>query len=248
MESLKIAICDDEKMSLDIIAGAIESAFASHGVTVRKELFDNAGALYSRAEQTVFDLIFLDIEIAETDGIELGKLLRRKGITSEIAFVSSHADRVFESFSLHPFGFVRKNNFLNDIERLVEAYFSNKMQSKNVKSLTLKTANSLVSVNVDDIEYIESEQRYQSVHFTDKRIKPLKASSTINSLEDTLSAEGFYRCHKGFIICFSQISIIKAGEVLMKSGAVIPVSRAKRKDIKSLYLNYMKDNNCIIDG
>ena len=56
-----------------------------------------------------FDVVFLDIEMNEIDGISLAEYIKNNNSKIDIVFVSNRADRVFETFDVSPFAFVRKS-------------------------------------------------------------------------------------------------------------------------------------------
>lgn len=242
MRTLKLAVCDDERQVLDIVSGGIRSAFASHGIQTEIDLFPTGAELEYRLRATEYDILFLDIEIRNEDGLALAKKFRENGGSTEIVFISSHTERVFETFPAQPFGFVRKNSFMRDIAEVVDRYVSRRLPAGKEKKIVLKGANTMEAFRIDEIEYIEGMQRYQIIHFRDASKKERQVSSTMEYLETQLSGEGFFRVHKGFLLHFAGVAQIGTDTVTMGSGAVIPISRTKKKDLKEKYLDYIREN------
>ena len=121
---ISVAVCDDDETMLPIIAGVVQATFPAEGATV--ETFSSAKQFCDRMEEKGFDLLFLDIDMPETDGIELGLKLRNAKRNIDIVYVSEREDRVFESFKVHPFGFVRKRNFLKDIRSVAKLWLDSR--------------------------------------------------------------------------------------------------------------------------
>lgn len=246
MRSLKLAVCDDEKAVLDIVSGGIRSAFAEYGVETEIDRFLTGAELEYRLRATPYDIVFLDIEIRNEDGVELAKHFRENRGSAELVFISSHMERVFETFQTQPFGFVRKNNFMRDIAEVAERYVKRLLPREEERKIVLKGSNTMETFRLDEIEYIEGAQRYQIVSFRDREKTQRQVSSTMEYIENRLSGEGFYRVHKGFIINFAGIEQIGTETVTMHSGAVIPVSRAKKKEFREKYLDYIRENKIYV--
>ena len=158
---ISVAVCDDDETMLPIIAGVVQATFPAEGATV--ETFSSAKQFCDRMEENGFDLLFLDIDMPETDGIELGLKLRNAKRNIDIVYVSEREDRVFESFKVHPFGFVRKRNFLKDIRSVAKLWLDSREAVPADKFVIEGTKGSL-AVQLSEIIYIESMKKTQYVH------------------------------------------------------------------------------------
>lgn len=158
---ISVAVCDDDETMLPIIAGVVQATFPAEGATV--ETFSSAKQFCDRMEEKGFDLLFLDIDMPETDGIELGLKLRNAKRNIDIVYVSEREDRVFESFKVHPFGFVRKRNFLKDIRSVAKLWLDSREAVPADKFVIEGTKGSL-AVQLSEIIYIESMKKTQYVH------------------------------------------------------------------------------------
>ena len=140
---LRIALCDNDKSALPVIAGAAESAFKAQGISAEVTGFTSGKELLKAIDTVPFQIALLDIDMPELDGIEVGKRLRSKNETVEIVYVSECENRVFESFSVFPLGFVRKSNFLNDIADIVRLYIRKYAKKQKADQLKFTTRSSV---------------------------------------------------------------------------------------------------------
>ena len=76
MEKMRLAICDDESVVLSVVSGAIASAFKKKGIQVEVMTFRRAKDLEERMKEVEFQLLFLDIDMPEMDGITFAKKVR----------------------------------------------------------------------------------------------------------------------------------------------------------------------------
>ena len=239
---INIAICDDDKTSANIIYGSVENIFLMHGTEARMFTYSSARALVEGMKNHVFDLILLDIEMPGTDGIALGRALRERGMSGDIIFISGREDRVFETFEVHPFGFVRKNTFVKDISAVIEAYIDKYNEDKDVCSILVNSKEGMMALSVAKIMYIEGDRKDQLVHMENTE-RPVVISRSMEKLEEELSPSGFVRIHKGYIVSCRYIRVIGQQDLTLTDGTVLPVSRRKAKEIRGAYMEFVRDRN-----
>ena len=232
---IKIALCDDDKRALPVIAGATESAFASHGMQVEIENFSQGEKLLKAMETNRYQLVMLDIEMPSMDGIAVGKALRARGDDTRIVYVSEAESRVFESFYVQPLGFVRKSNFLNDIAAVVELYIKESSKDARNDILNLDTRSGMMAISSRQIRYIEGNRNYQ-ILYVEGKDRPVEVKMTIGRLEELTKPYGFIRVHKGFLVNYQYIEQINTNELSLRDGTIIPIGRSKSAEVKMAYL------------
>lgn len=241
---INIAICDDNAASVKIISGSISQMFSMHGIETKVYTYSSARALAEGARIHLFDLIFLDIEMPGTDGIELSRQLRKKGSSGDIIFVSNREDRVFETFEVHPFGFVRKSTFVRDISSVLSFYIEKYNAARNAHPLLVKTKEGLIALPTARLIYIEGNQKNQ-LAYLENLTAPVTINSSMEKLEEKLASDGFIRVHKGYIVNYRYIRLIGTGECTLVNGDVLPLSRRKAKEVKEKYLEYVQSNSVV---
>lgn len=230
----RFAVCDDEEVALSAIAGALTNVFEKNRVEVSVQTFLPTPDLFERLTEEYFDAVFLDINMPKCDGIELGKRLKARRQKLDIIYVSSEEGRVFDSLSVHPYGFVRKSSFLKDIAGIVKMYIAEHSEKESA-SIELKLHGSILSLKVADIIYIESIRDYQYIYLLGKDA-PEKVRLTMETIEGQLSRYGFIRVHKGYLVNYQYIRRIDATDILLTSGARVPVSKRKLQEVREKYM------------
>ncbi|MGM9537465.1 MAG: LytR/AlgR family response regulator transcription factor [Candidatus Onthomonas sp.] len=232
---IKIALCDDDRNALPVIAGAVESACRAQGIGAELQRFSGGRALLEAMEVTSFQLVLLDIDMPDMDGIAVGKCIREKRAETEIIYVSECESRVFESFAVRPLGFVRKSNFLNDITDVLKLYAKNCLQNQDGTYIQFATRTNLLSLKREQIRYIEGSRNYQLLYLID-RSAPLEVKMTMEKLETLTVPHGFIRIHKGYLVNARYIQRIHANQVTLDDGVVLPIGRSKMGEVKYQYL------------
>lgn len=231
----RIALCDDDKNAIPVIAGAARSAFEARNFAVTLDAFSSGDELLNALDHTPYDLILLDIDMPDLDGIEVGKRVKAFDHTIPVVFVSECEDRVFESFSVQPLGFVRKSNFLSDIAAVVELFEKYRQMTQNAEHVEFTARTSLISLRVAHILYAEGSRNYQLIYLMDQD-EPVEIKMTMEKLEERMKPHGFIRIHKGYLVNYRFIRRIDTNQVLLADGTALPIGRSKAQDVRTQYL------------
>ena len=122
---LKIAICDDDVKMTGRLDTVLEEIAKRNFVKIDTEVFLDGGKLEKAVEEKMyFDIIFLDIEMGDEDGITAARKIRETDRNVLIIYVTSHESYMQESFSVRPFRFVVKPIE----EKILERYFWKRMK------------------------------------------------------------------------------------------------------------------------
>lgn len=246
-KTLTVAVCDDEAVALDIILASVKKVFATHGVDARIDAFRRPAELWAALQQQSYRLLFLDIRMEGVDGISLGKKIVHHGTPPDIVFVSSNTDRVFETFDVNPFGFVRKDNFLKDLAGVIDRYVKQKMsKSSSFLRFELRGRGGLVTVDVSSLKYVECVRNEQLFHIEGR--DTISVFSRMKMLEEQLTPFGFVRIHKGYLVNCRYIIRFDSPSVTLSSGEKLPVGRSKHDEALDAYLEFIHKNGISIIG
>lgn len=239
MSKLKIAICDDEPRAITIISASVESIFKELGQEISLETFLSPDELTERLRSRAFDLIFLDISMPKKDGIALGKELQQYGSTAELVFVSSRMDRMYDTFAVRPFGFVRKNHFLEDMDEVVRRFAAHRNQTEDRGQMAqFKDGQGIVSIDVARVTYIECVRNTQIFHFDDSP-EEHRMYSRMETLEEELKQYGFIRIHKGYLASAKYIRRFDSRAVTLTTGEELPIGRSRQHAAMDEYLQFV---------
>lgn len=121
MNKMNVLLCDDEKDALGILRSAVFSFLQNKGIEADVRTSSSKKELLSLLATFNADVVLMDIDMPNDDGISIAEEISNNYKTP-IIFVSNCEDRVFESFKVHPFGFVRKSNFLLDFSNVISSF------------------------------------------------------------------------------------------------------------------------------
>ncbi len=244
MEKLLLAICDDDVGVLSVVSGAIVSNFAKHNINAVVELFSRAKDLEARMRDFDFELLFLDIDMPGMDGISFAKKLRERNSRTQIIFVSNREDKVFDALRTNPGGFIRKSRFLEDVSAVVNQWIKNFPREERAK-LVVQSREKTVTVPIDSIFYIESQDKVQYLHAPNLP-EPVEMRRSMQELENALLPMGFLRIHKGYLVNYKFIRRLESTEAVLINGERVPMSRRRVQEIRNQYLELMQDGRTVI--
>jgi DNA-binding LytR/AlgR family response regulator len=229
-----ILICDDDREDLELEKSLVRSELDE--IIENYELYDfdsPAGLIKDRELVEKSDLIILDIDMSGCDGIEFAGKLVSDYIDTNIIFVTSRDDLVFDAAKYRPIGFVRKERLNDELGEVIRRAL------KKIKDeMVLYDFNkSGFKLKVSDITYLESRSHYIHIHTVDDETV---IRGTMMEYQDKLQGYGFIRVHSGFIVNVRYIYSVSSKQVVLDGGLELPVSRKNANKTKKLYANYVR--------
>jgi len=230
----KIAICDDEQvvcMQLRSILKEIESGLAENFIV---EVFSSGKELYQYiVEGGYYDIIFLDIEMGEMDGIDFGQRLREE-LTNEatqIIYISGKETYAMELFKVRPFDFIIKPLAYEDVYMAMKRVI--KFLSRNDKFFEYKIGHTTYRIPVKDIIYFESQGRKINI-VTQNGIMTFYGK--LDAVEKQLTNLNFIRIHKSYLVKYEYIIKFEYTQVTMSNDVILPISQSNRKRVRQLQI------------
>ena len=229
---MRIAVCDDEKRFTGEFRRITESIYNRLDYDVYE--FQAATDLIESFKLKAFDIVFLDIEMPGTDGLELSKQLR--AISSEviIVFLTSHVEYAIKGYEVNALRYLLKPITAEALKEIID-HVSSKIYDG--KSLWVRSEDKEVKVKLDDILYIEALNQYVLIRTSGEEIR---VRGMISDYEEKLVKEDFFRIHRSYIVPLWKI--VKTGntEVILEGNVIIPLSRSKKKELNVKMLDYMR--------
>ena len=231
---LKVAVCDDEK----IISNEIKKRLLEIRPEFEVSLFSSGDELI-KADKS-FDLIFLDIEMPQLDGMETAKIMRKNQKDEYIIFLTSHSELMAEAFKVKAFRFLRKPI---ELDAFREAVTMAENEILSNEKLTISIKGELKVIYLKDIVYIEAFGDGTYIYTNEEVIE---SKNTLKHWNQKLGTEHFFQTHKSFIVALRYVKKIDSVKVKIQSVCIeeeIPVSRRKRTQLKDAVLRYVRLNS-----
>ena len=168
---LNIAVCDDEAVTLDYLTREIGALFRSHGLECIVEPFQHGTLLRKKIMTThSYDVLFLDIDMPDVNGIDLGRHLREQQNDSLIVFISNREEYVYQSLKVKPFRFVRKSRFDAEIGQVVQDIV-HELSREKPHDIVLTINKTFVSLDPFKIIYVECTNKTLSIVMENEKLE-----------------------------------------------------------------------------
>ena len=240
---IRIAVCDDERCFTE----QIDHIIANHArdITPPPEtvLYTSSGQLlYDVEEGAHFDLLLLDIEMPEKDGMSLAASLRRHLPLSLIIFITSHTQYAVKAYELSVFRYIPKSEMetclplaLKDASRILKQSSSD--------TYIIESARRIQKLSAEDIIYVYKQQKYSVIAAKGGEIPVRKPLAQVLEELNTLTAGGtgsFLMVERGYIVNLFHVEKLEDEQIYLDNGSVLPVSRNRLKETREAITRYWR--------
>ena len=215
----KIAICDDSAEDREYIA-ALARRWAEHsGHLLELSQFVSAESfLFEYGDKSDYDILLLDIEMGELDGVSLAKRLRRENETLQIVFITGYADYISEGYEVAALHYLMKPVKEDKLPAVLDRAADRLRKAEQV--LTLELGGETARVPLRQIRFIDVRLNYATVHAqNDYTVK--KPLGEIAAALD----ERFYRVGRSAIVNLIHVSRVTKTDIYLDDGTAVPLPR-----------------------
>lgn len=227
----KTAVCDDSAADRKYLSDLVRQWARSAGHTVTIAEFPSAESfLFHYAEEKDYDILLLDIEMGNMDGITMAQRLRRENDTVQIVFITGYSDYIAEGYEVDALHYLMKptgrDKLFSVLDRAAEKL------KKNEKVLTLETGGETIRIPVYQIRYADVQGNYVTIHASvDVTVK-----MTLRELASELD-DRFYRAGRSLIINLTRISRVTKTEIRLSDGTALPLPRGAYEGVNRAIIN-----------
>ena len=220
---LRIAIVDDEQQIREELCAMVSRFVDENGASLHVDCY--AGGREFLESGATEDIVFLDIEMGEPDGMETARLMRRAGLASEIIFVTNMAQYAVEGYEVRALDFivkpVRYQSFAFKLRRAIDV-----ASRKKTARIELETREGLRRVSTSDIDYVEVV-RHKLLYHTSRGV--LEVWGTMREACERLEPFGFSLCNACYLVNLEHVTAISGEFVTVRCGDELKMSRGRKK-------------------
>lgn len=235
---LNIAIVDDEKLVCSEIMEMLKKYEIEKSIAFNVHSFlSGENLIYEIDDGTLFDIIFLDIELEAINGVQVGEYIRNNcnDQKCQIIYISSKTKYALELFKIRPFDFIIKPVTYEKIKNCLEEYVRVYSVDEYFECTTKKQKK---SISINDIIYFESIKRKFVVHGLNF---DCEFYGKMQDLLDDNRLKSFILIHQSFLININHIITYEYDSVEMTGGDILTISKTNRKDVRRKILEFSAD-------
>lgn len=192
---------DDEPLALIIL----EELCKEVPEITLKRTFTKLSSARMYLNEYPIDLIFLDIQMPQQNGIDFYKSLSTDIL---VVFTTAFPNFAVKGFEVNALDYLLKPI---DLDRLKEAClraenFIDITKQKNIEYISVRSEYALVKIDLVKITYIETMDDYLKIHLIDS--KPVITLMSLKKMQEKLPEDLFLRIHRSYIVSVSKVSSI----------------------------------------
>lgn len=225
---LNCVIIDDEPLAIDLLKSYVDKTMFLNLVGT----FDNALAASDIIEHGNVNLLFLDINMPQINGLEFSKTLPP---SVKVVFTTAYDKYAIEGFRLNALDYLLKPiNYAEFLQASNKALDWFKLiESDQSTSIFIKSGYRIEKIDFKDILYIENQKDYVKFHL-EGIAEPISSLMSMQSLEDKLPSKQFMRVHRSFIVNLDRVKTIERNCIVF-GKEYIPVSES----YKSKFMDFL---------
>lgn len=235
---INIYLCDDDTRVLEEYSNLIEDLAIKYKVLIKVKKYTNGESMLFDLEDDVsqIDIVYLDIEMGQINGIQIGMKLRELGCKAEIIYLTSIKDYVFECFETQPLHYLLK---VDRYEKKFEEVFKSAIDiigQRQLRYMVCKNQNRMLKLELSSIKYFEVIKREIVIYY---REGTFKYYGTLEGVSERVDNKMFIRIHRAFLVNLSYIKYIEKDMLTLITGEELKIGRKYLVDVKERFAEYL---------
>lgn len=235
----RIAICDDEEIFRKNIYEIIMKYMDENGCPCEVDEFASGKDFISLGINMVkYDIVFLDINMDEIDGLETAQEIRKVSNDIFIVFVTAFVNYAVQGYSVNAIRYILKNN-----ENMKDLMFEcldviSKVMKHTVKKKEFKFNEGIKNVPLELLLYIESKLHKLEFYIMEDKLNKYLLYGKLDEVEKELEDKAFLRIHQSYLVNMKHIVGINRYEALLNNGIRLKISKDRYKSVKEKFVSY----------
>lgn len=239
------AIIDDEPLALDLLESYVQK---TPSLQLQGRYASATEAMDALRSHPV-NLVFLDIQMPELNGLELSRVLPPD---TRIVFTTAFSDYALEGYKVSALDYLMKPiayaDFLAAVSK-AERWFArpaapipasaNTLHVVNAQegSIFVKSEYKVVRLELNDILYIEGLKDYIKI-YTHSTPRAILSLSSMHAIEAALPSDTFLRVHRSYVVNMSRVNLFEKGQIVFGEKH-IPISDSYKDIVQEYILRHM---------
>lgn len=224
---LNCAIVDDEPLALSLLESYVNKTPFLH----LAGKYSSAVQAMKELPQTTVDLLFLDIQMPELNGLEFSKMISS---ATRVIFTTAFGQYALEGYKVNALDYLLKPisypDFLQAANKAIQ-WFTLVQRPNDITAIFVKSDYKLVRIELSDVLYIEGLKDYIKIYLASEPA-PILSLMSLKLIEELLPASRFMRIHRSFIVQKDKIRTIDRGRVVF-GKTYIPIGETYQNSFRA---------------
>ncbi|WP_208559196.1 LytR/AlgR family response regulator transcription factor [Marinilactibacillus kalidii] len=234
-EKLTIAIVDDETIQIESMKSLIKRSAETLNLSVELLEFSSGEAfLFELEDHKAIDIVFLDIEMNQLDGLDVAKKIRETEQGLTIVFATAFAEYAVQGYDVQAMDYLLKPIHVDKIERVLTRHLEKKPAIK--ESIMIESNGERIKLFLENILFIEVNRRECTIHLKEQIVT---TNQTLKEISEKLT-DDFIQTHRSYIVHVKYIDRLLKTDIKLSNGENIPLSRRLAKVVQEKFVDFNK--------
>lgn len=231
---MHIAVCEDIQKDADRLCELLRQYLLESQLDTEISCFSSGDALLKCYRPGSYQILFLDVLMDGTNGMETARKIRQIDEDVTIIFVTVSKEFAIDSYMVGAAFYIVKP--LDYADLCLALGRCRHLLRQYAKSISVAESRRLVNIRLRDVLYLES-QRNDCVLYTTEG--ELRTRAPLSELESKLGGWPFLRCHRSFIVNLHWLEDMLNREFVLRGGTRVPISRAYSAAAQQQFQDYL---------
>lgn len=232
---MKIAVCDDEKFYREKINTLLQKYLSDHQLDSVIDIFCSGKEFLSQSSNAVkYDVVFMDINMEEMDGIETAMRIRAFCSNTYLVFVTAFIKYALDGYKVNAVRYIMKDTLDAAIPECMDAILQ-KMQFRQISFSFIEGKKRLYT---DNLLFVESKKHKSVFYYQEEQLTKYQIYEKLDQMEKELENFGFLRIHKSYLVNMRHIRKISNYIAELSTGEELPIPRIRYQEVKQKFVEY----------
>ena len=232
---MRIAVCDDEKFYREQVTALIQKYLSDHQLDSAIDIFCSGEEFLSQSSNAIkYDVVFMDINMEQTDGIETAMRIRAFQSNTYIVFVTAFIKYALDGYKVNAVRYIMKDTLDAAISECMDAILQ-KMQLRQISFSFIEGEKKLYT---DNLLYVESKKHKSVFYYQEEQLTKYQIYEKLDDIEKVLNGAGFLRIHKSYLVNMRHIQKISNYIAELSTGEELPIPRIRYQAAKQKFVEY----------
>lgn len=233
MGVIKIAVCDDEIVFAERMKTIINTYCMEKQIPYEIDLYQSGREFIAdNIKMLGYQIVFLDINMEEIDGLETAKELRKMCKDTYVIFVTAFINYTLEGYKVDAIRYLLKTgeNFEQSVYEALNAVFQKMRYTPIIRKFCFQEGNK--NIALEKILYIESVLHKLTFHIFEEDIISYTMYDTLNNIAGMFNKD-FVRIHQSYLINLRFVRKIDGRDLILSNDISLPIARSKLKEVRN---------------
>lgn len=238
---VRIAVCDDNEIQRELMEDILLEFTATCPAEIQVATFSGGRELLDAvSSKGAFDIYILDLIMPGINGMEVATTLRIMNDPGKIIFLTATLDYAVASYDVNAFYYMVKPVEQGKLFRVLNNAVDEILSAST--TVLVRTPNGDVSLDVNDILYVDLDNRSLHYHMRDGRVADSLTIRTPfrDAVAPLLADSQFTLCGVSLVLNLRYIDTLDAESVLLRDGSLLYPSKAGCTALKKVWKDYLK--------